>query len=168
MSLPRFKVCVLGEAAVGKSTLVSTFVQREFDTERRVRSGAQVEVGTADSPLGLCELGVWDVLCADGGFALETSYLTGVAGAVIVCDRTRRPTVTAAKAMIDRLRDTFGPVPVALAINKSDLAGSAEVSEDEIETLRQKNPGVFSVSATSGEQVNAVFSYLAARLNRDG
>ncbi len=162
--LRQFKICVLGDSAVGKSSLIGAFSGQPAPSGNRVRSGAQVEVGAADSAAGPCQLVVWDILCADGGFALDTPYLVGMHGYVIVCDRTRRPTLSGARALRARVEEKFGSLPVVLAINKSDREADSEISAVEIDQLRTGDMSVFETSAMHGSNVTEVFSHLAAML----
>lgn len=168
MSETSYKICVLGESAVGKSAIVDVFLGRQPETEKRVRSGARVETGLVATPSGPRELIIWDVLCADGGFAFETPYLAGMNGALIVCDRTRRPTVTASRALLKRIDDEFPAAASVIAINKCDLSDQAEVSEADIQELRATGVTVVEVSTTTGQNVKDAFESLAAQVNSHG
>ncbi len=164
MEARQFKVCVLGDAAVGKSSLISAFVGRSVENQVRVRSGAQIEVGRATTPAGPCELAIWDILCADGGFALDTPYLTGMHGYLIVCDRTRRPTLTGALALRMRVEEQFGPLPLVLTINKSDRDQDSEITRADLERLAGTGIASFEISATDGSSVIQPFTTLASLL----
>ncbi len=165
MEEPRqFKVCVLGDAAVGKSSLISAFVGRSFESGPRVRSGAQVELGRATGPSGPCELALWDILCADGGFALDTPYLTGMHGYVIVCDRTRRPTLTGATALRARVEEQFGALPLVLAINKSDRNADSEIGQADLDRLARSGLPTLETAATGGINVAETFATLVSAL----
>lgn len=164
MEARQFKVCVLGDAAVGKSSLISAFIGRSVDDHLQVRSGAQIEVGRATTPAGPCELAIWDILGADGGFALDTPYLTGMHGYLIVCDRTRRPTLTGALALRLRVEEQFGALPLVLAINKCDREQDSEITRTDLERLAGTGLASFEISATSGRGVTKAFTALASLL----
>ncbi len=162
------KICVLGEAAVGKSEFVSSFSGREAENSRRTRSGVQVETGSVETSQGTCELVVWDILCADGGFVMETPYMAGVRGCVVVCDRTRRPTVTASRALIARLEDTYPGVVCLLALNKSDLTDRAEITTEDIEKLRASGLRVVETSSQTGNNVGRCFEEIVEMVHLNG
>ncbi len=155
------KICVLGEAAVGKSEFVGSFAGRDAENDRRNRSGAQVETGSVETDSGNCELVIWDILCADGGFVLETPYMVGVQGCIVVCDRTRRPTVTASRALISRLEDTYPGVRCLLAVNKSDLAERAEITAEDLSKMRAGGLRVVETSSSTGKNIRRCFEELA-------
>ncbi|MFK7958560.1 MAG: Rab family GTPase [Lysobacterales bacterium] len=162
------KICVLGEAAVGKSEFISSFSGRETETSRRIRSGVQVETGSVETANGVSELVVWDILCADGGFVMETPYMVGVRGCIVVCDRTRRPTVTASRALISRLEDTYPGVVCLLAMNKSDLSDRAEITAEDIEKLRASGLRVVETSSQTGKNVSRCFEEIVAMVHDNG
>ncbi|MEM1089865.1 MAG: hypothetical protein AAGI67_05755 [Pseudomonadota bacterium] len=169
MSAPNpIKICVLGEAAVGKSDFIGAFSGRDAENVRRIRSGAQVEVGQIEAEGVTRELVVWDILCADGGFVLETPYLTGVHGCIVVCDRTRRPTVTASRALISRLEDSFPGVSCLLAVNKSDLTDRAEVSAADLERIRASGLRVIETSSHTGNNVKRCFEEITTMVTGHG
>lgn len=162
------KICVLGEAAVGKSEFIGAFAGRETESTRRIRSGAQVETGRVETTAGDAELVIWDILCADGGFVLETPYLAGVQACVVVCDRTRRPTVTASRALISRLEDTYPGIACLLAVNKSDLSDRAEISTDDLQKMRAGGLRVVETSSHTGKNVKRCFEEVAAMVLNHG
>lgn len=158
---------------MGKSDFLAAFAgrptsQQSGEKTRRLRSGAQVELGTVDTPAGAQEMAIWDILCADGGFVLETPYLAGTQGCVVVCDRTRRPTITASRALISRLEEAFPGVACVLAMNKSDLADRAEVSAEDINDMRAQGLSVIETSSSSGDNVRRCFEELALLVTQGG
>ncbi len=86
------KVCLLGDFAVGKTSLVRRFVEGRFDDKYLSTIGVKISRKTLARPYGALHLIVWD-LAGGEEFGAESSYLRGAAGALIVGDLTRRETL---------------------------------------------------------------------------
>src|SRR5437763_14929316 len=121
------KVCLVGEAAVGKTSLIRRFVQDDFDDRYITTHGEKVSKREMvfDMPgrkqLQM-DITVWDIM-GEKGFRdlLKEAFFHGAKGVLAVADLTRHPTL---KELDDWEQDVFkdvGEIPVAYAINKIDL-----------------------------------------------
>src|SRR5947209_17860115 len=96
----KVKVCLVGEAAVGKTSLIRRFVLENFDDKYIQTLGTKVSKKelTSSSPDGSGELKmdmtIWDII-GQKGFRelLKESYFYGARGILAGCDVTRRKTV---------------------------------------------------------------------------
>src|SRR5437667_3537955 len=93
------KVCLVGEAAVGKTSLIRRFVQDEFDDRYITTLGAKVSkrekaFETPDRTKIHMDMTVWDIM-GEKGFRelLKDAYFYGANGIVAVADLTRRRTL---------------------------------------------------------------------------
>ncbi|PKO21344.1 MAG: GTP-binding protein [Chloroflexi bacterium HGW-Chloroflexi-1] len=91
------KVCLLGDFAVGKTSLVRRFVYNRFDDKYISTIGVKVSRKVVAVPASgqVVELTMmlWDMSDSEELDAVRTSYLRGAAGAVLVCDLTRPETL---------------------------------------------------------------------------
>ena len=123
------KVCLVGENAVGKTSLVRRYVLDQFDDRYITTLGAQVmkkEVRLEDPKLGgpmIVDLTTWDVM-GQPSFRelLREAYFSGAQGILAVVDLTRRETLDNLPPWIEAVVRTVGPVPLVVAANKADLA----------------------------------------------
>src|SRR5207253_4979715 len=89
------KVCLVGDVAVGKTSLIRRFVQDEFDDRYITTLGAKVskremQFGTPDRTQIHMDMTVWDIM-GEKGFRdlLKEAFFHGAKGVVAVCDLTR-------------------------------------------------------------------------------
>ncbi|MEM4728794.1 MAG: Rab family GTPase [Thermoplasmata archaeon] len=165
------KVCVLGDPAVGKTSLVSRFVTRQFGEEYVSTIGASVcekSVRVGDGPATpVVRLVLWDIAGQCQFTSVTPGFYRGAEGALLVCDLTRRETLRNLFQWDHRLRRTASPRAVLVLFNKSDLSAEWEVSREEAEAVagRLGCPHLFT-SARTGENVEEAFTELARNLAR--
>ena len=164
------KVCLVGENAVGKTSLVRRYVLDQFEDRYITTLGAKVtkkEVRLEDPKLSrpvVVDLTAWDIM-GQPSFRelLREAYFSGVQGVLAVVDLTRRETLDNLPAWIETVVRTVGPVPMVVAANKADLAGQAKYGPDEIQSVTKiSQSDTFLTSAKTGALVNATFERLAS------
>lgn len=164
------KICLVGEGAVGKTSLIRRFVADQFDDDYITTLGAkvtkkevEVSLRNKDSSVRL-EMTVWDVM-GQPKFRemLKDVYFQGAAGILAVADLTRRETLDALYEWVDRVDRVTSQAPVVLAVNKADLSGDARFGETEAARLAKAVQGEFLMtSAKTGANVEAAFRRLGA------
>lgn len=164
------KICLVGDASVGKSSLIRRYVVNLYDDYYLTTLGTKVTkkelkvpFDTADLMVRL-DLGIWDIMGQKSlRELLQDAYFGGANGILCICDMTRRVTLDGLDEWIARVRRVAGRVPIVACINKKDLSGRAEFGPAEIEafTARIGCP-YFLTSAKTGENVEAAFQRLGA------
>ena len=166
------KICLVGEAAVGKTSLIRRYVENRYDDSYLMTIGAKVSkkrlyVPFEGDPLPvLLELAVWDIM-GQPKFRelLQEAYFTGVTGIIGVTDLTRPTTLTALYEWIDRVDRVTSQAALVIAGNKADLAAEAKVKTTEIEALASAFHSEWRpTSAKTGKNVEVVFQLLGARI----
>lgn len=163
------KVCLLGDFAVGKTSLVRRFVYDLFDDRYISTIGVKVSRKVIAVPREgeVVELTVilWDLAGSEEFDSLRVSYLRGAAGAVLVCDLTRPETLESCRMYADELRSVNPAARFVLAANKRDLVGSHHLTEEQIAAAAA---GLaiphYLTSAKVGDDVEAVFRDLGRQL----
>lgn len=162
------KICLLGDFGVGKTSLVQRFVEGRFDDKYLSTVGVKISRKTFNRSYGEMNMLVWD-LAGSNGFEVSTStYMQGAAGALIVCDLTRRDTLIAFENYAHQVRAMNPGIQLVFVCNKVDMTNERDVSDTELlavlTALDEKN--FFLTSAKTGEQVEDAFSYLANMLEK--
>lgn len=155
------KVCMLGSFSVGKTSLVRRFVESIFDEKYHTTIGVKVDkkvVEVGDEELMLV---LWDIHGEDGFQKMRMSYLRGMSGYLVVVDPVRRQTLEEALSLQARVRETAGPIPSILVLNKCDLISEWDIDLDRIKLLQDRGQEVIRTSAKTGEGVEDAFSRLA-------
>lgn len=88
MKVVQKKVCLLGDFAVGKTSLVRRFVEGHFEDKYLSTIGVKVARKSLDRDETKLNLLIWDLVGGNEFSRSETGYLLGTAGALVVCDLT--------------------------------------------------------------------------------
>ena len=157
------KVCLIGDFAVGKTSLIRRFVEGIFDEKYLTTVG--VVVSRKSLTLGdySIKLLIWDL--AGGRDFAHPGYLAGVAGALLVCDLTRTSTLAVLRAYAQQVRDVNPQATILLLGNKADLADERAITDEQLQAISAElNASVLLTSAKSGENVEAAFLLMARQL----
>lgn len=163
------KVCLLGDFAVGKTSLVRRYIYDLFDETYLSTIGVKVSRKTMILPYKdeVTELALmlWDIAGNNGFHEIRTSYLRGAAGAVLVCDLTRPNTLESLQSYVDDLRALNPKAALIVAANKLDLVSEQQVSKDEVVAMAQTlGTTAHFTSARMGSGVEELFRSLGQLL----
>ena len=162
------KICLLGDFGVGKTSLVRRFVEDRFDDKYLTTIGGKISRKSIERRYGGMSLLIWD-LAGSTGFDSFTnpSYMQGTAGAVIVCDMTRRDSLAIAAEYARQARILNPRNHLVFVCNKSDLADLRAVSDHDIKSISSTfSDGTFHLtSAKTGEGVDEMFLSMANKID---
>jgi small GTP-binding protein len=166
--LMKVKVCFIGDAGVGKTSLIKRYVLDVFDDRYIATIGTKVtkKIVDVDGKVKVMML-VWDIM-GQKGFRelLREAYFFGAHGAIAVCDLTNKETLEELRYWIKALTDVAGDVPIVFAGNKADLENERVVKEQDLADLAAKYKSkAFLTSAKTGQNVETVFKTLAAAMS---
>jgi small GTP-binding protein len=167
----KVKVCLVGEHAVGKTSLIRRYVLDEFDDRYIVTLGAKVSkkemtFGTDRAGAIQMDMTIWDIMGSKGfRELLREAYFHGAQGILAVADLTRYDTLEDLDSWVESVFRTVGEIPVAFAVNKSDLKEQAAFGEEQVKQATEAfDAPFFYTSAKSGENVETVFRSLAGMI----
>ncbi|AGB04363.1 Ras family [Aciduliprofundum sp. MAR08-339] len=145
-----WKVCVLGDKSVGKTSLIRRFVYDAFESE----IDETLQSKTCRRKVGEVTLLIWDVSVYEQNIK---PILSGAKAIIIVGDLTRRETLET-MGQIAEFLDGHKAQKIFVA-NKNDLKYRAEFWKDELEDISDAfGYPYFLTSAKTGENVETVFS----------
>jgi len=150
---------MLGERAVGKTSLVARFVRSIFSEKYLSTIGVKIDrkaVQVDGEPVNLI---LWDIEGETQFRKVRDSYLRGSSGFFLVADGTRPDTIGTAVDLVERLRADQMSGPVVLAINKSDLEEEWATDSDMLEALTKIGCHTFVTSAKNGSGVDPAFTW---------
>lgn len=163
------KVCLLGEFSVGKTSLVRRFVYDRFDDKYISTIGVKVSRKTIVIPykndVADVTLMLWDLAGSEEFTKVRASYLRGSAGAILVCDLTRKDTLLQLSSYVRDLHSVSPDAELIIAANKSDLMTQHQITVEQIsEAANQIGAAFYLTSAKHGDDVESVFRQLAKQL----
>jgi len=164
----RLKVCMAGEAAVGKTSLIRRYVLDEYDDRYLATLGTKItkRTLTVQDPRGPGTLTVhailWDIMGTSTlRDLLKEAYYHGAEGIFTVADKTRRETLGAIDSWVASIRSVAGDIPTVGLVNKQDLEPDPAFASGEIEAFFEKRgwPWMYT-SAKTGSGVEEAFQLL--------
>ncbi len=159
------KICLLGEFAIGKTSLTARFVRQTFSSKYLTTVGVKIDSKIVELPeKKTIKLVIWDIAGSDTVTTVDTNYLRGTAGVLLVADGCRKSTLNSAMNLRRSVYESLGECPIVVAINKVDLLSDWEIDEADIAELQKEGLYVYKTSAKTGENVEAVFQQLAQKL----
>ncbi|MFW9991239.1 MAG: Rab family GTPase [Candidatus Odinarchaeota archaeon] len=163
-----FKLLLLGEEAVGKTSLLIRFVEQRFSETYKQSLGADfmsktVEFATKEGKTVIINLQCWDIAGKAKFSSFRKLYCSGVNGAFLVYDLTRRETLAKLVSWVQDI-EKFSPDAVKFLIgNKNDLENQIVVFPEEGEKFGPVLGvfGILKTSAKTGEGVEDAFHSIA-------
>ena len=165
------KVCLVGEQAVGKTSLIYRFVHGVFDETYLRTLGAtpfkkSVDLSGPEGRAVHLDMTILDIMGKRTFLQLfQEAYFHGAGGILAVADLTRRPTLDALRAWIESVESVSGTLPVFLVVNKADLGDRAAYGPDEVDAAAKAfGAGWLMTSAKTGDNVEEAFRRLASKV----
>ncbi len=169
-----FKTMVIGEGAVGKTTLVNRYVTGVFERDYKTTIGSQfavklTHISPPDSEYSTgIKLQAWDVAGQARFKAVRKMYYSGAAGIILVFDVTRRRSFTELVKWLEEADESVGSrVPMICVGNKTDLPDRAVPSDEAKRWAEDKGFLYMESSAKTGEGVADMFTVLAEVMWRE-
>ena len=157
------KICLLGDFAVGKTSLIRRFVEGCFDDQYLSSIGVKISRRIAILPdEKKVNLIIWDVAGGEEFNGKQASYLQGSSAALLVCDLTRKTSLFSLRKYAFRLREIEPESKFMLVANKCDLDDQFELTQDDLAILADELQAAwFMTSAKTGKHVEEAFDKLA-------
>lgn len=163
-----FKILLLGDAAVGKTSLVQRFVHDRFDSSYLMTIGMEPSEKHVDLKDGTrVALSIWDLAGQERFRFIRHTFYTGAKAALLVYDLTRAATIKNVHKWSKEFTENCGKDVIKVLVgNKEDLKDQIAVSKEECEEahLKMKSHSHFRTSALTGSRVDDAFAEIAELL----
>ncbi|VVT57866.1 uncharacterized protein SAPINGB_P005909 [Magnusiomyces paraingens] len=165
-AVEKYKLVLLGEQSVGKTSLLSRFMYDSFDSQYKATIGIDFMSKTMYLADRTIRLQLWDTAGQERFRTLIPSYIRDSHVAIVVYDITSRQSFNDAARWIEDVRTERGDqVIIALVGNKTDLRDERQVTVEEGEAKARELGILFmETSAKLGYNVKALFKKVAAEL----
>lgn len=176
MAAVPFKIVIIGDSCIGKSSLLLKLINDKFYETHNVTIGVDFKAKyllTQDSAGNekLAKLKIWDTAGQERFRAIIRTYYAGVHGIILAFDLTATGTFDNLHDWINEIKDSgIDSCPIMLVGNKSDLTDKRQIHQSDINNfvMDYKEIGFdiqyLECSSRTGQNVNLVFTTLANKL----
>jgi len=167
-----YKICIVGNFGVGKSTLLHQYLERRFVSNVQSTIGSNFFVKHLKIPnvKNMITLQIWDLAGQDHFKWVRQAFYKGAKGIVFVFDLAQKDTFDNLVSWTEEVESTIGFVPRIIVGNKLDLINPNEriIPEQDCLTFKQKIRACSyeETSAKLGTGVDKIFSKLTLEMNK--
>jgi len=161
-----FKVSIIGDYAVGKTSLVKRYMTDSFDEGYKATLGAAISTFKTTVNGSDISLQVWDLAGQTSFQRIRVQYLFGTDFAIVVFDLTRKDTLDCVREWVTDVKQGAPEVLLYLVGNKADLKEDRVIKPSAAETTRRslKMLGYTETSAKDGTNVKELFQTISQLL----
>ncbi|CAF2495899.1 unnamed protein product [Rotaria sp. Silwood2] len=163
---PEFKLVLVGDGGVGKTTFVKRHLTGEFEKKYNATVGVEVHPLQFQTNRGLIIYNVWDTAGQEKFGGLRDGYYIGGQCAIIMFDVTSRITYKNVPNWHKDLIRVCENIPIVLCGNKVDVK-DRKVKAKAITFHRKNNMQYYDISARSNYNFEKPFLWLARKLAGD-
>lgn len=163
-----FKILLIGNSAVGKSSLLMRFADDIFTDNFLPTIGVDFKIRTIETAGSIVKLQMWDTAGQEKFKTITSAYYKGAHGVIMVYDITDRKSFTDLQNWLSEV-DKYSREDVVkiLVGNKKDLESNREVSIEEAnrfaESLGMK---YLETSAKDGINIEETFTNLVVKMKQ--
>ena len=158
-----FKILLLGDSAVGKTTMIKRFIENEFKEDYKETLGVNIvrKLINLEELNSKVSLLIWDIAGQERYEERRKFYYEGCVGALLVYDITRYSSFEhiEIKWLRHYKEHMEKDIPLILIGNKDDLEDQRYISKEDAEKFSNKIGAIefIETSAKTGHRVNFAF-----------
>jgi small GTP-binding protein len=166
----RFKISVIGDGQVGKTSLIKKFTKGSFEKDYVKTIGAQFSKYDKKIDRDEIRLIFWDIAGQDDFLFLRPSFYKESGGAIIVYSLEENELGKRSFEHIlnwyENIKKFCGDIPIIIFANKVDLVEEDNLDESGIQDLVEEHGflGYYITSAKTGKGVHDAFNTLIDKL----
>ncbi len=168
MTIYRFKIVIVGDYGVGKTSLINQYVTQKFKGSYIPTLGVQFTKISLKASDDEVELILWDIAGQDSFFKIRQRFYDNTQGFIVVYDITRKSSLENIKNWYDDVTAHTGKLPCLLLGNKSDLTERRVINKEDVKEIIEKHEmnfiNFFETSAKTGENVKESFESIAKNI----
>jgi Ras-related protein Rab-7A len=135
-----FKVIVIGNSNVGKTSIVNRFVGDRFDPNYKATIAADFQTKILQIKGNEIRLQIWDLVGMDTNFSgINRSFCRNSSGAIFVGDLSDPRSIEICaewKMQVEDILEGDSPIPMFLCGNKVDIINQMEESNQRLDDLQ--------------------------------
>jgi len=170
LKYPFYKICIVGDFGVGKTTLLHQYLERRFTPNVGTTIGSNFYIKQIKVPniKNLITAQIWDLAGQDHFKWVRHEFYKGAKGIVYVFDLTRKETFEHITNWKNEIEKVIGDFSCVLVGNKLDLINPENrvIKKEESDNLKQHLAACayYKTSAKLGTGVDKFFSKLVSHI----
>jgi len=169
LQIHSFKLVILGEEAVGKSSIAQRFVNGKFTNLHQATIGALFLTKKIRHEDRIVKFEIWDTAGQERFHSLTPLYYKNANAAIVVFDVANLGSFERAKTWVNDLIEKANPgIIIALCGNKIDLEDSRVVKKEDAEKYAEEIGSLYTeVSAKLDKNVNELFEKIVEKMPKE-
>ena len=155
-----YKVLLIGDGNVGKTSLVRRFCEGKFEDSRVLTIGVDFQIKTIKLGERMIRLSIWDVAGQERFRTFRDQFYAGTLAVALIYDVTAPATFFNLPRWRDEVAAVVPNVPMVVIGNKTDLGLVVPPSEAEGWARFEGRMPFLQTSALTGENVEEFFQGL--------
>ncbi len=163
-----YKILLLGDPGVGKTALITQYIDNRFITDYKATLGFDIFIKKIIGSKAEFSLAIWDLAGQEKYTSLKQSYYEGAQGIIMVYDVTDRESYKNIIQWLTELQKVVKTIPIMLVGNKIDLTDEIKINTEDGQRLKTRIKAInfYETSAKTGHNVNTIFEELADIINK--
>ena len=161
-----FKILIIGDSGVGKSSILSRFADQHYSSEYISTIGVDFRIQTLEIDGKIIKLQIWDTAGQQRFRTITNSYYRGAHGALVVYDVTDRQSFNHLPNWLKEI-DKSGQqsIPILIIGTKTDLTNKRVISKEEGQQFAQHYQlKLIETSAKDNQNIEECFRQLAQQI----
>ena len=161
-----FKITVIGNGAVGKTSLIKKYTQGSFQKDYIKTLGAQFSKYDEEIEGDNCKLFFWDIAGQDEFNFMRPTFYKGSKAAIIVFSHSDGDSYNNIVDWHEDIKKYTGNLPIVLFGNKTDLVDEKNLEDENVKKLVDERNflGYYKTSAKTGQGVFEAFQAIIKEL----
>jgi small GTP-binding protein len=161
-----FKICIIGDKNVGKTSLIQKSIQKEFN--KKAKSRTYIDIATKKLTINSSKviLQIWILGCGPQFKFLFPLFTQGVSGSIFMYDITNYSSINNIETWLRTFKESLAPdrkrIPLIMVGGKLDLYRKRIISRRYAKNIAKKYNFLkyFECSSATGQNVDKIFEFL--------
>jgi len=161
-----FKILMIGDSAVGKSSMLLRFTDDDFEEDRPCTIGVDFKTKILDVDGKRINLSIWDTAGQEKFRSLTSSYYRGTQGIILVYDVTKRESFESLSHWLNEV-DMYSTNPNVITLlvgNKIDKPERVVTREEGVKFAKSKSMLFLETSAKTKLGIQQAFEELVQKI----
>ena len=162
----RYKILLIGESNVGKTSIILRYTENEFKTSGISTCGVDVKCKYVSFEKTKIRLDIWDTAGQERFRGLSKNYFRGAHGFILVYDITDKKSFSKLKGWMNDAKEKIESDCYMIVVgNKKDCENERQIDMETLSDFGNKNGVIYmEVSAKTGEGIEDIFNTMVQEL----